>query len=62
MLTMTDSICKKKVRPSDNILLGLVFLSAFISVAILVGIIGYVAFRGAGSISWQFLTISISWS
>lgn len=53
---MTESINAKKIRPSDMILLGLVLLSAFISVAILVGIIVYVAFRGVGAINWQFLS------
>ena len=36
--------------------MGLIYLSAFIAVGLLVGIICYVAFRGVSSISWQFLS------
>ena len=53
---MRDSICQKDIRVSDNILRFLIYLSAAISVGILIGIIGYVAFRGFGSISWEFLS------
>lgn len=53
---MRDSICQKHIRVSDNILRFLIYLSAAISVGILIGIIGYVAFRGFGSISWEFLS------
>ncbi len=53
---MRDSICQKHIRISDNILRFLIYLSAGISVGILIGIIGYVAFRGLGSISWEFLS------
>lgn len=53
---MRDSICQKHIRVSDNILRFLIYLSAAISVGILIGIIGYVAFRGFGLISWEFLS------
>ncbi|MDO5388207.1 MAG: phosphate ABC transporter permease PstA [Clostridia bacterium] len=53
---MKNSICQKQIRISDNILRFFIYLSALISVGILIGIIGYVAFRGIGSISWQFLS------
>lgn len=53
---MRDSICQKHIRISDNILRFLIYLSAGISVGILICIIGYVAFRGLGSISWEFLS------
>lgn len=53
---MKDSICQKQVRISDNILKFFIYLSALISVGILVGIIGYVAYRGVGSVSWEFLS------
>ena len=53
---MRDSICQKHIRVSDNILRFLIYLSAAISVGILIGIIGCVAFRGFGSISWEFLS------
>lgn len=53
---MNKSICHKKIRISDNILKVFIYLSALISVGILIGIIGYVAFRGIGSLSWRFLS------
>lgn len=53
---MKDSICQKQVRISDNILKFFIYLSALISVGILVGIIGYVAYRGVGSVSLEFLS------
>ena len=53
---MRDSICQKHIRISDNILKFFIYLSAIISVGILVGIIGYVAYRGVGSVSWEFLS------
>ena len=37
-----NSVMNKKVRVSDNILLGLIYLSAFLAVGLLVGIICYV--------------------
>lgn len=53
---MKDSICQKQVRVSDNVLKFFIYLSAVISVGILLGIIGYVGFRGIGSVDWQFLS------
>lgn len=53
---MNDSIYAKKARPSDALLHALVLISAFVSVAILVGIIGYVAVRGVGAVNLEFLT------
>lgn len=53
---MTNTIMNKRHRPKDKILLFLLYLSALISVALLVGIIGYVCYKGAGSISVSFLT------
>lgn len=50
------SLFQKKKRPLDKVLLGLIYFSAFLAVAILLGIIGYVAVRGIPAISWQFLT------
>ncbi len=50
------SICAKKHRPSDVVLTFLMYLSAAISVSILLGIIGYVFYRGIGQINWNFLT------
>ena len=53
---MKDSICKKQVRVLDGFLITLIYISTIISVGILIGIIGYVAFRGVSSISWGFLS------
>ena len=46
----------RKRRISDDILTAVIYLSAFIAVAILVGIIGYVFFRGISQVNWEFLT------
>jgi len=51
-----NSIAKKKTRVSDYVLYVLIYASAAISILLLVGIVGYVLFRGLSSISWQFLT------
>lgn len=53
---MENSIYDKKVRISDFILYGLIYLSAAFAVAILAGIIGYVFYRGLPSINWGFLS------
>lgn len=50
-----NSVMNKKVRVSDNILLGLIYLSAFLAVGLLVGIICYVFYRGIGNLSLAFL-------
>ncbi|MBQ3513336.1 MAG: phosphate ABC transporter permease PstA [Lachnospiraceae bacterium] len=49
-------IRKKKVRPSDGVLYGLIYLSAIFVVLLLLGIIGYVLYRGVHVVSWDFLT------
>lgn len=55
---MTDctSIYNKRVRASDQALMGLICLSAFIAISLLVGIIGYVFVRGVPQLSWQFIS------
>ena len=53
---MTDTIMNKRRRPADKILLFFLYLSAALSVALLIGIIGYVFYKGAGSVSIAFLT------
>lgn len=50
------SIRNKKLRLSDCILSGFIYLSALAAVGILLGIIGYVFFRGIKGISLSFLT------
>lgn len=49
------SIMNKKRRVSDDILLALIYISAFIAVALLLGIIGYVFYRGIGQVKLGFL-------
>lgn len=51
-----NSLTVKKMRVSDTILRILIYISAIFSVLLLVGIIGYVFFKGIGTINWQFLT------
>lgn len=46
----------KKFRLSDAIIYGLIYLCAAFSVIILVGIIGYVLFKGVRTVNWTFLT------
>lgn len=53
---MKNSVCQKQVRISDNILMVLIYLSALISVGLLIGIILYVGVRGIGAVNWQFLS------
>ncbi len=53
---MQESIYNKKKRPLDKILLGFIYLSTFLTVFLLISIIGYVTYRGIGKISWQFLS------
>lgn len=50
------SISKKKTRFSDDILCVLIYLSAGVSVALLIGILGYVLIKGIGQVNWSFLT------
>lgn len=49
------SIMGKRRRISDDILKTLIYLSAFLAVGLLVGIIGYVFYRGAKTVSIAFL-------
>ena len=50
------SIRGKKVRISDIILKFAIYIAAFLSVSLLVVIVGYVFLRGIKSINWAFLT------
>ena len=51
-----SSIYGRTFRPSDVILKGLIYLCAGLSIAILIGIMGYVFVRGIPNLSWAFLT------
>ena len=53
---MSNSIYDKKIRPSDYVLKGLIYLAAVFSILLLIAIMGYVFVRGIPQISWQFLT------
>jgi len=43
-------------RCADRILTCLIYGSALLTVLLLVGMMGYVIYRGAGSVNWEFLT------
>lgn len=53
---MADSLTAKRKRTSDSVLKFLIYISAFFSVVLLVGIIGYVCVKGIRTINWGFLT------
>lgn len=55
---MTDkgSIYNKKIRIGDTVLKLLICLAAAVAIALLVGIMGYVFYRGLPEINWQFLS------
>lgn len=46
----------KKKRPVDDLMYVAIYGAASVSVLLLLGIIGYVVYRGIGQISWTFLT------
>lgn len=47
---------KKKKKFLESALMGMIYASAFLAVLVLVGIIGYVFFKGIKMLSWEFLT------
>ena len=51
-----NSICRRQTRVQDSILTFLIYLCASISILILIGIMGYVFFRGISQINWEFLS------
>lgn len=51
----SESILNKRIRIADEIMRGLIYLSAFLAVGLLVGIICYVFYRGASHLSLAFL-------
>jgi phosphate transport system permease protein len=50
------SIYERRSRPLDGLLHMIIYFCASISIILLAGIVGYVAFRGISSIDWAFLT------
>lgn len=57
---MSESIYGKKIRVSDKILSGLIYVSASCSIFLLVGIAAFVFIKGVSSINWTFLTTAPS--
>lgn len=58
---MTDAaLSNKKLRPMEAFLTAAVYGAASISVLLLMGIVGYVFFKGFRAISWNFLTTATS--
>lgn len=53
---MTDTLIKKKARISDIVMYFFIYLSALIAILLLVGIIGYVFYKGIGAVNFKFLT------
>lgn len=51
-----SSIYEKRIRPLDGLLHAIIYFCASISILLLLGIVGYVAYRGISSVSWSFLT------
>lgn len=51
-----NSIMNGKTRISDIVIRALIYVSALISVLLLVGILAYVFVKGIGSVNWTFLT------
>lgn len=52
----TTSLMQHRVRKSDIALKIAIYLSAFLSVALVAGIIIFVAIKGIGVVNWSFLT------
>ncbi len=51
-----SSVTVKKSRIQEKIFFGLIWLSALITVIVLVAIVGHVLINGISHLSWQFLT------
>ncbi len=50
------SIYEKRNRPLDFMAHTVIYFCASVSILLLAGIVGYVAYRGISTISWSFLT------
>ena len=55
-----SSICKKRVRFSDWVMYGLIYLSAAVSLLLIAGIVIYVIWNGVDKVNWEFLTTTTS--
>lgn len=54
------SLYHHRRRPSDRLMAGLIYLSAGVTVLILIGLIGYILIQGVPHISWKFLSTGYS--
>lgn len=52
----SSTLMRKKKRPADAVWKAAIYLSAALSVVLLLGIIGYVFYKGIHTVSWTFLT------
>ena len=52
----TLSLHRKRRRPKDALLGALIVFCAALTVAVLVGLIGYILINGLPHVSWEFLT------
>lgn len=55
-MNSSSTLVRKKIRISDMLLYGMIYLSAFVAVLLIVGIIVYVFVKGFKTINWTFLT------
>lgn len=55
-----NSITRKRVRISDMLMYGFIYISAAFSVFLIIGIILYVFSKGISQINWEFLTTTTS--
>ncbi len=55
-MSSVGSLTRKKYRISDMLLYGMIYLSAFIAVVLILGIIVYVFAKGIRTVNWTFLT------
>ena len=55
-----NSITRKRVRISDMLMYGFIYMSAAFSVLLIIGIIFYVFSKGISQINWGFLTTTTS--
>lgn len=52
----SSTLLIKKSRPIDLLQKVAIYVAASVSVALLLGIIGYVFYKGIGTVNWSFLT------
>lgn len=55
-MATANSVYDKRFRPLDALIHVIIYLCAFISIILLVGIVSYVFYRGISSVNWTFLT------